>query len=100
VESRSLFVGSRGQGVKSQAVENLVKKYARFANLEGVSPHTLRHSFGKHALDAGVDLVSVSTLLGHQRLETIAIYTTPGQRDLEAAVARLERDQIELRSRT
>jgi site-specific recombinase XerD len=55
VDSRNLFIGSRGEGIKSQAVENLVKKYARFAGLEGVSPHTLRHSFGKHAPDAGVD---------------------------------------------
>ena len=49
-------------------------------------------SFGKHALDAGADLVSVSALLGHQRLETTAIYTTPSQRDLEWVVEKLEQD--------
>jgi integrase/recombinase XerC len=70
----------------------LVTKYGRLAGLEDVTPHTLRHSFGKHALDAGADLVSVSALLGHQRLETTAIYTTPSQRDLERVVEKLEQD--------
>ncbi len=87
-----LFVGQRGQGISPRAVELLVTKYARLANLEGVTPHTLRHSFGKHALDAGADLVSVAALLGHERLETTAIYTTPSRRDLERVVETLEQD--------
>jgi len=80
VSDDHLFIGQRGQGVSPRAVELLVTKYARLAGLEAVTPHTLRHSFGKHALDAGADLVSVSALLGHQRLETTAIYTAPSQR--------------------
>ena len=92
ISANQLFIGQRGQGVSSRAVELLVAKYARLAGLENVTPHTLRHSFGKHALDAGADLVSVSALLGHQRLETTAIYTTPSQRDLERVVEKLEQD--------
>jgi integrase/recombinase XerC len=84
-----LFVGQRGTGLTPRAVEKLVEKYARLAGLPGVSPHVLRHTFGKHALDAGVDLVTVSRLLGHERLETTAIYTTPSASDLETAVATL-----------
>jgi site-specific recombinase XerD len=87
-----LVIGQRGQGISSRAVEMVVAKYARLAGLEDVTPHTLRHSFGKHALDAGADLVSVSALLGHQRLETTAIYTTPSQRDLEKVVEKLGQD--------
>src|SRR3954470_1679647 len=70
VSADHLFIGQRGQGVSPRAIELLVEKYGRLAGLEDVTPHTLRHSFGKHALDAGADLVSVSALLGHQRLET------------------------------
>ena len=92
VSDEHLFIGQRGQGISSRTVELLVTKYGRLAGLEDVTPHTLRHSFGKHALDAGADLVSVSALLGHQRLETTAIYTTPSQRDLEKVVAKLEQD--------
>src|SRR4051812_12325683 len=87
-----LFIGQRGQGVSSRAVELLITKHARLTGLEDVTPHTLRHSFGKHALDAGADLVSVAALLGHQRLETTAIYTTPSQRALERVVEKLEQD--------
>src|SRR3954466_7090498 len=92
VSADQLFIGQRGHGISSRSVEMLVEKYARLAGLEDVTPHTLRHSFGKHALDAGADLVSVSALLGHQRLETTAIYTAPSQRDLEKVVEKLERD--------
>jgi site-specific recombinase XerD len=92
VSADHLFIGQRGQGIGSRAVELLVTKYGRLAGLDDVTPHTLRHSFGKHALDAGADLVSVAALLGHQRLETTAIYTTPSQRDLEQVVEKLERD--------
>jgi site-specific recombinase XerD len=74
--------------------EKTVLKYAQQARLEDVSPHTLRHTFGKSALDAGVDLVTVSRLMGHERLETTAIYTTPSAQDLAKAVERLEADYL------
>ena len=83
---------SAGEPLQTDAVELVVRKYARRAGLQGVTPHILRHTFGKGLLDAGADLVTVSRLLGHERLETTAIYTQPTARDLEAAVARLERD--------
>src|SRR6266446_624962 len=92
VSDDHLFISQRGQGLKEQAVELMVAKYARAAGLDNVTPHQLRHSFGKHALDAGVDLVTVSKLLGHTSLDTTARYTTPSERDLEKAVEKLEVD--------
>jgi site-specific recombinase XerD len=90
-----LFISQRGTGLKEQAVELMVGKYAQAAGLDNVTPHQLRHSFGKHALDAGVDLVTVSKLLGHTRLDTTARYTTPSAMDLEKAVEKLEVDHID-----
>jgi integrase/recombinase XerC len=50
----------------------------------------LRHSFAKALIDSGVTLEKVATLLGHSNFNTTRIYTTPGERDLEEAVGRLE----------
>lgn len=83
-----LFVGQRKEGLRSQGVELALRKYARVAGVEA-TPHTLRHSFARHSLDAGVDLVTVAALLGHERLQTTARYTQPSARDLAMAVDRL-----------
>src|ERR671939_98056 len=87
-----LFLGQRGEPLQTDGVQLIVRKLARRAGLEQVTPHVLRHSFAKHVLDAGEDLATVSRLLGHERLETTAIYTEPTARDLEEAVAKLERE--------
>lgn len=86
-----VFLGQRGP-LTPHAVEKLVRKYARRARLDAFSPHSLRHSFAKSLLDAGEDLVTVRTLLGHERLDTTARYTHPGARDLEDAVGRLDEE--------
>ncbi len=83
-----VFLGQRGP-LSAHGVEVLVTKYARRAGLPALRPHALRHSFAKHLLDAGEDLVTVQVLLGHSNLNTTARYTQPGARDLEEAVARL-----------
>jgi site-specific recombinase XerD len=87
-EHDTLFLGQRGP-LSAHGVEVLVAKYAQRAGLPALRPHALRHSFAKHLLDAGEDLVTVQVLLGHRNLNTTARYTQPGARDLEEAVARL-----------
>jgi len=88
---RELFLGQRGP-LNTQAVERLIRKYADRAGLAAFTPHSLRHSFAKSLLDAGEDLVTVQTLLGHERLDTTARYTRPGACDLEEAVGRLDEE--------
>jgi integrase/recombinase XerC len=65
-----------------------VKKYAYHARLEDVTAHTLRHSFAKNLVDAGIPLDQVAILLRHEGLDTTRTFTQPGGRDLEWAVQR------------
>lgn len=86
-QRQRLFLGQRGP-IRQRAISYVVEKYAYNARLENLSPHTLRHSFAKNLVDTGTPLDQVATLLGHERLDTVRIYTRPSEADLERAVRR------------
>ncbi len=93
-EAEKVFLGQRGP-LTEKGVWDIVKKYAYQARLQNVTTHTLRHTFGKNLVNVSTPLDQVATLLGHENIETVRIYITPSEKDLEKAVRRAGGEMID-----
>jgi integrase/recombinase XerD len=75
-EEDIVFLGRRGKRLSRVMVFLLLKDLVAKAGIEKViSPHTFRHSFATHLIEAGADLRAVQQMLGHASITTTEIYT-------------------------
>jgi len=71
-----VFLSKRGGALSRQSVFLLIKAMALKAGVrKNISPHTFRHSFATHLVEAGADLRAVQEMLGHESITTTEIYT-------------------------
>jgi len=90
VDHDYLFTGFTGRRLGNNGVACIFKQVAKKAGVlrDGVSLHTLRHTFASLLLQEGCDLVAIKELLGHADLSSTAIYLHMDASHLKAAVQR------------
>ena len=89
-----VFVSIRSPKCTERGIQHIIEKYRDFTRIQHLSCHALRHTFGHDLVTANppVPLDQAATLMGHFKedgmpnIQMTMIYTTPGVKDLEAAV--------------
>ena len=83
------------QPIDTKTVWHACQQAAQRARLKkGVHPHTLRHCFATHLLEAGADLRTIQILLGHHDLKETTVYLHLSQRHLQATPSPLDSLQL------
>lgn len=71
----AVFLNARGGRLSRQSVHAICARYGAVVGIDGLHPHTLRHSFATHMLAGGADLRVLQEILGHSDISTTQIYT-------------------------
>jgi integrase len=83
-----VFRGKRGP-YTVRGIHYLLAEVGRRADVPHVHPHRFRHDAGRRLVEA-VDLPTVAAWLGHERLDTVRLYSQPDEAALERAAQALE----------
>ena len=87
--SQALWLARTGYRLSYPMIEQIIKGYARALDLK-VNVHLFRHCFATHLLRGGASIRHIQMLLGHDDIQTTAIYTHLEISDLQSAVAKLD----------
>ena len=89
-DQKALFLTGYGEAFNADVLGRRVHDYIVKAGIarEGIGPHLLRHTCATHMLEGGADIRFIQQLLGHEKLETTAIYTEVNIDQLQAVHAR------------
>lgn len=74
-DPEAVFLNKNGRRISRQSVCTTCERYGNCVDIEGLHPHTLRHSFATHMLSGGADLRVLQEILGHADIATTQIYT-------------------------
>lgn len=99
LRTQALFVGRSGTRLTIYSIENIFKKYVRFADIRRhVTPHALRHTMATMLINDGADLRAVQEMLGHASILSTQVYTKlmPTAKKGRFAVGFNQRDRITL----
>jgi site-specific recombinase XerD len=93
VENEAMFITRRKTGFSVRGIQERLSHYCELAGVK-VSPHQLRHTFGRRMAEAEMPVTSLAALMGHAQVTTTQIYTAGAgvaiQADYQAAIARLD----------
>ena len=79
-----VFLSNFGKKYNKRTIQVIVKNAAKKAGIgKKITPHTLRHTFATHLLEAGADIRHIQKLLGHANLQTTQIYTHVANKDIK-----------------
>lgn len=88
IEGRSIvFISKQNKKMTVRAVQKVISNLSKKAGIEDMSPHTLRHTFAINYLRSNPEcLVELSTILGHESLDTTSIYTIASKERLASTI--------------
>jgi len=98
VEDETMFITRRKKGFSVRGIQERLSHYCRLAGVK-VSPHQLRHTFGRRMAEAEMPVTSLAALMGHAKVTTTQVYIAGAsiavQADYQAAIEHLEAARLE-----
>jgi integrase/recombinase XerD len=92
INSEYVFSKKNGKKISSDTIQRIVRESAKKAGItKNITPHSLRHSYATHLLEAGTNIRYIQTLLGHANLNTTQIYTSVANEQLKKIESPLDK---------